>query len=132
MRDNAGDHAVELEDGSDFHDERRQTRGVRAGGARAGAYSSDLDVVRPGDNEREVVLPMERAFEQVGARAVRRSIYEGNACLGDGIIDFDTLENESKVDTSTQHRSHLPRRLPMRSAVLAIVLGRWDLRLDEA
>lgn len=96
MRDDAGDHAVELEDGSDLHDERRQARSVCAGGARAGAHSGDFDVICPGDDERKVVLPMERAFEQVGARAVRRPVYEGDTGLGDGIVDFDTLERENQ------------------------------------
>ena len=79
MGDNARDHAVELEDGGDLDEQRREVRARRLAGARTDAR--DLDVVRPADKERVLVLPVQRALEQVRARAVRWSIDERYAAL---------------------------------------------------
>lgn len=53
MRDDAGDHAVQLEDGGDFDEEGREGGGLRrrGGGAWAGADAGDFDVVGPGDEQ---------------------------------------------------------------------------------
>ena len=89
MRDNTRDHAVELEDGSDLDEQRREIRARRLAGARTDAR--DLDVVCPADEERVLVLPVQRALEQVRARAVRRPVDECDTALRMGVIDLHAL-----------------------------------------
>ena len=79
MRDDTGDHAVELEDGCDFHEKGRE---VGSGGlAWARANAGDLDLVRPTYQEGILILPVEIALEKVCAWAVGWAINEGDACL---------------------------------------------------
>ena len=89
MRDDAGDHAVELEHGCDLHEKGRE---VGSGGlAWPRANAGDLDLVRPADEQRGLVLPVQVAFEQVRARAVRGAVDEGNPALGVGVVDLHAL-----------------------------------------
>lgn len=53
------DHAVELKDGSDFDEERREVGGGGRGGCSwAGTNAGDFDDVGPGDEKGGVVLPL--------------------------------------------------------------------------
>ena len=89
MRDDTGDHAVELEDGCDFHEKGRE---VGSGGlAWARANAGDLDLVRPADEQRGLVLPVQVAFEEVCARAVCGAVDEGNPALGVRVVDLHAL-----------------------------------------
>ncbi len=91
VRNDSGNHAVQLEDGGDFDDEGRESGGRSCGRPWASTYSCDLYLVCPCNEECRVVLPMEGAFEQIRSGTVCRSVNEDDAHLRRSIVYFDTL-----------------------------------------
>ena len=79
MRDNSGNHTVELEHSSDFHKQRRDIgRGRRGRSSRSGSDTSNFNLVCPTYQESRIVLPVHIALEQVGTGSVCRSVDERN------------------------------------------------------
>ena len=91
MGDDTGYHRVEFEDSRNLDDERRKVRfrTVRCPWSRA--YTSNLYLVSPRDEECRVVLPMKGAFKQVRTRAIRRSVDENDSHLRLSVVYFDSL-----------------------------------------
>jgi hypothetical protein len=83
VRRDARDHAVDLEDGRNLDVELRRVKTDAELTALAFALldSGNFDEVGPGDEKRVIVLPVERALEEVGARTVF-----GSTDVGDPLI----------------------------------------------
>lgn len=106
MRDDAGHHAVELEDCGNLDKKRGSAGGSRClAGTRAN--TCNLDLVRPADKQCGVVLPLKRALEQVCAGTVCGAVDEGDATLRLGVVNLDALYNCSRSgESNTQEKSH--------------------------
>ena len=113
MRDYTCDHAIELEDGGDVDEVRREIgRGRDGGRAGPGAHTRHLDLVCPCNEKCRVVLPVEGALEEVCAGAVGWTVDVGDARLGDGVVYLDTLLR-GLAGAEMRARSYAPNHLPM-------------------
>lgn len=94
MRSDARDHAVDFEDGGDLDVELRlmQADAELPAFALSLLDDGDLDVVSPGYKKRAVVLPVERALEEIGARRILGAADVGDPLARRGVVYPHALE----------------------------------------
>lgn len=103
MRDDTGQHAIQLKHGGDFDEKRGNVCG--SGVCHSSWTCTDagyFDVICPTNKECRVILPVEVAFEEVGSGTIWGTVDKDDASLGSAIVYFDTLEYQGSRDESTQ------------------------------
>jgi hypothetical protein len=91
VRHDPGHHAVKLEDGGDFDEQRRPSDCTWVVRPWPGTYPRDFDEIGPSYEQSGVVLPMESTLEEVCTRAVYGSVDVGYPCLRVVVVYFDSL-----------------------------------------
>lgn len=118
VRRDARNHAVDLEDGRDLDEElrRREPDAELPALAFALLDDGDLDEVGPRNEKRVIVLPVQRALEQVRSRAVVRAADVGDPLRRGRVVDPDALRVSPSVRTRCGRRNagDRQRRSPRR------------------